>query len=327
MECPTHLGRRRARRGQRRTRCGQTPDSPWWNAGLTVNAAGHGVVRCTAWTGSGSPMTTTPAATGARSSSCTAGRATATTTAPWYRCSTGRRVLVPDLRGFGDTTAPADADATAYGADGQAAEVIALIEEPVGGPVVLGGYDVGSRTAQGVAKARPDLVRGMVISPPVPGAGPASSARTRSASSGTSPSTGSPCPSSSSTATAPPCAPTSSTSGRTGPVPTTCPSPPSSTASPTLTARPGAFVRSINWYRSGSAAVARALGEKTPTRPTGSPRRRRCSGPSTTRCSRATGRTRSTTGSPPPTCASSTASATSSPLEAPEVFAAAIREH
>ena len=41
----------------------------------------------------------------------------------------------------------------------------------MGGPVVLGGYDVGSRTAQGVAKARPDLVRGMVISPPVPGVG------------------------------------------------------------------------------------------------------------------------------------------------------------
>ena len=76
----------------------------------------------------------------------------------------GRRVLVPDLRGFGDTTNPADvdaaADATAYGVDGQAAEVIALIEAAVGGPVVLGGYDVGSRTAQGVAKARPDLVRG-----------------------------------------------------------------------------------------------------------------------------------------------------------------------
>src|SRR5437763_1514718 len=29
-------------------------------------------------------------------------------------------------------------------------------------------------------------------------------------------------------------------------------------------ARAGAFVRSVNWYRSGSAAVARALAEQTP---------------------------------------------------------------
>lgn len=28
--------------------------------------------------------------------------------------------------------------------------------------------------------------------------------------------------------------------------------------------RPGAFVRSVNWYRSGSAAIARALAEQTP---------------------------------------------------------------
>jgi pimeloyl-ACP methyl ester carboxylesterase len=176
----------------------------------------------------------------------------------------GRRVLAPDLRGFGDTTAPDDADATAYGVDGQAAEVIALIEEAVGAPVVLGGYDVGSRTAQGVAKARPDLVRGMVISPPVPGVGTRIlgqdpqrefwyqsfhrldlSARLLD--------------------------------GNRAAVraylehfwthwsgPDYVPEPAQLDRLAEAYAREGAFVRSINWYRSGSAAVARALAEETP---------------------------------------------------------------
>jgi pimeloyl-ACP methyl ester carboxylesterase len=176
----------------------------------------------------------------------------------------GHRVLVPDLRGFGDTTNPAEADATAYGVDGQAAEVVALIEAEVGGPVVLGGYDVGSRTAQGIAKARPDLVRGVVISPPVPGVGTrilgpdpqrefwyqsfhrlALSERLLD--------------------------------GNRAAVraylehfwthwsgPDYDPEPAQLDRLADAYARPGAFVRSINWYRSGSAAVARALNEQTP---------------------------------------------------------------
>jgi pimeloyl-ACP methyl ester carboxylesterase len=36
---------------------------------------------------------------------------------------------------------------------------------------VLGGYDVGSLVAQTVASMRPDLVRALVVSPPLPGAG------------------------------------------------------------------------------------------------------------------------------------------------------------
>jgi len=176
----------------------------------------------------------------------------------------GRRVLVPDLRGFGDTTAPDDADATAYCVDGQAAEVIALIEAAVGGPVVLGGYDVGSRTAQGVAKARPDLVRGMVISPPVPGVGTRilgpdpqrefwyqSFHRLDLAE--------------------------RLLDGNRAAVraylehfwthwsgPDYTPEPAQLDRLADAYAREGAFVRSINWYRSGSAAVARALAEKTP---------------------------------------------------------------
>jgi pimeloyl-ACP methyl ester carboxylesterase len=36
---------------------------------------------------------------------------------------------------------------------------------------VIVGYDVGSFVAQTVAKTRPDLVRALVVSPPLPGAG------------------------------------------------------------------------------------------------------------------------------------------------------------
>jgi pimeloyl-ACP methyl ester carboxylesterase len=37
--------------------------------------------------------------------------------------------------------------------------------------VVLAGYDIGSRIAQAVARDRPDLVRALVIAPPLPGIG------------------------------------------------------------------------------------------------------------------------------------------------------------
>jgi pimeloyl-ACP methyl ester carboxylesterase len=180
----------------------------------------------------------------------------------------GRRVLVPDLRGFGDTTNPADvdaaADATAYGVDGQAAEVIALVEATVGGPVVLGGYDVGSRTAQAVAKARPDLVRGVVISPPVPGVGHRILG---------------PDPQREFWYQAFHRLPLSERllDGNRAAVraylehfwthwsgPDYTPEPAQLARLADAYARPGAFVRSINWYRSGSAAVARALAEQTP---------------------------------------------------------------
>jgi pimeloyl-ACP methyl ester carboxylesterase len=87
------------------------------------------------------------------------------------RLRSRHRLVVPDLRGFGESTGPADAPARAYGADGQARSVLALVEELGTGPVVLAGYDVGSRTAQAAARARPDLVRALVVSPPVPGVG------------------------------------------------------------------------------------------------------------------------------------------------------------
>ena len=81
------------------------------------------------------------------------------------------RVLVPDLRGFGESTAEHAAGPQAYAADAQAASVVALLDELGTGPAVLAGYDVGSRTAQAVARSRPDRVRALVVSPPLPGAG------------------------------------------------------------------------------------------------------------------------------------------------------------
>jgi pimeloyl-ACP methyl ester carboxylesterase len=80
-------------------------------------------------------------------------------------------VVVPDLRGFGESDRHAVDPEGAYGADGQARSVIGLIEELGLERPVLGGYDIGSRVAQTVAQRRPDLVRALVISPPLPGIG------------------------------------------------------------------------------------------------------------------------------------------------------------
>lgn len=79
--------------------------------------------------------------------------------------------LVPDLRGFGGSDRHAVAPTDGYSGVAQAGSVIALIEELGLGPVVLAGYDIGSRIAQVIALERPDLVAALVITPPVPGAG------------------------------------------------------------------------------------------------------------------------------------------------------------
>jgi len=80
-------------------------------------------------------------------------------------------VIVPDLRGFGESDKhPAD-PAAQYSAAAQARSLIGLIGELALGPVVLAGYDVGSRTAQAIARDQPDLVRALVVAPPLPGIG------------------------------------------------------------------------------------------------------------------------------------------------------------
>ncbi len=80
-------------------------------------------------------------------------------------------VVVPDLRGFGESDKHRADPAEQYSADAQARSVVALIEELGLDRPVLGGYDVGSRVAQTVARDRPDLVRALVVSPPLPGIG------------------------------------------------------------------------------------------------------------------------------------------------------------
>lgn len=81
------------------------------------------------------------------------------------------RIVVPDLRGFGESPAPAGAVPADFAADAQARSVLTLVEELGTGPAVLAGYDIGSRIAQAAARARPDLVRALVVSPPLPGVG------------------------------------------------------------------------------------------------------------------------------------------------------------
>jgi pimeloyl-ACP methyl ester carboxylesterase len=80
-------------------------------------------------------------------------------------------VVVPDLRGFGESDKHLADPAAEYNAAAQARSVAGLIEELALGPAVIAGYDIGSRIAQAVARDRPDLVRALVIAPPLPGIG------------------------------------------------------------------------------------------------------------------------------------------------------------
>ena len=80
-------------------------------------------------------------------------------------------VIVPDLRGFGESDKHPAEPARQYNAAAQARSITGLIGELGLGQVVLAGYDIGSRIAQAVARDRPDLVRALVIAPPLPGIG------------------------------------------------------------------------------------------------------------------------------------------------------------
>jgi pimeloyl-ACP methyl ester carboxylesterase len=80
-------------------------------------------------------------------------------------------VVVPDLRGFGESDKHRADPAAQYNAAAQARSVAGLIQELALGPAVIAGYDIGSRIAQAVAAGRPDLVRALVIAPPLPGIG------------------------------------------------------------------------------------------------------------------------------------------------------------
>jgi pimeloyl-ACP methyl ester carboxylesterase len=83
----------------------------------------------------------------------------------------GHEVVVPDLRGFGESDKHAVDPAAQYGVAGQARSVLGLIEELGLDRPVLAGYDIGSRIAQGIARSKPESVDGLVVAPPLPGIG------------------------------------------------------------------------------------------------------------------------------------------------------------
>jgi pimeloyl-ACP methyl ester carboxylesterase len=87
----------------------------------------------------------------------------------------GVGVLAPDLRGFGESDKrPHDgsaAEPAAYGAAAQARSVVGLLDELGIERAVVAGYDVGSRTAQALARECPQRVAALVVTPPLPGAG------------------------------------------------------------------------------------------------------------------------------------------------------------
>jgi pimeloyl-ACP methyl ester carboxylesterase len=174
------------------------------------------------------------------------------------------RVVVPDLRGFGETEGSA-ADAAQYAAAGQARSVVGLVEALGLGPVVVAGYDVGSRVAQQVAATRPDLVRALVVSPPLPGAGervlsPSAQGEFWYQSFHQLELAGRLVDGSRDAASAylehfwthwsgPDFEPDAAELDRLA----------------TGYGRPGAFVASINWYRAGAGMVARSLAERAPS--------------------------------------------------------------
>ena len=182
---------------------------------------------------------------------CTAGRAGAPTTATSSRCcSPHADVVVPDLRGFGESDRHDRPPTEAYPPTAQAASVLGLIEELGLDRPVLVGYDVGSRVAP---HDRDDAARTRSARSCSPRRcpAPASGSCTAEASSGTSRSTGCRSPSAmiDGNAGGGPHLP-AATSGSTGARPAGRSRPTASTRSSRST--PARRVpRSIAWYRVG----------------------------------------------------------------------------
>jgi len=80
-------------------------------------------------------------------------------------------VVVPDLRGFGESDKHLADPASQYSAAAQARAIAGLIAELALERPVIAGYDIGSRIAQTIARHRPGLASALVLSPPLPGIG------------------------------------------------------------------------------------------------------------------------------------------------------------
>lgn len=76
-------------------------------------------------------------------------------------------VVVPDLRGFGESERDPDGD---HAMAAQVRAVVELMDHVGFADAVVGGYDVGSRVAQQLAVEHPGRVRALVVTPPLPGA-------------------------------------------------------------------------------------------------------------------------------------------------------------
>ena len=98
-------------------------------------------------------------------------------------------VIVPDLRGFGESDKHPAEPARQYNAVAQARSIAGLIGELGLGQVVLAGYDIGSRIAQAIAGTVPTWSVPWSSRRRCPGSGTGSSPRGPSGSSGTRPST------------------------------------------------------------------------------------------------------------------------------------------
>ena len=81
------------------------------------------------------------------------------------------RVVVPDLRGFGDSDRYAVPPAEGYSAAAQMRSVLGLLDDLGIAHAVFAGYDIGSRLIQTVVGQAPQRVRAAVLTPPLPGAG------------------------------------------------------------------------------------------------------------------------------------------------------------
>jgi pimeloyl-ACP methyl ester carboxylesterase len=87
------------------------------------------------------------------------------------RLRDGADVIACDLRGFGASDKHPQDPATAYSAAAQARSVLGLIDELGLRAPVIAGYDIGSRIAQAIARTAPERVRAIVVCPPLPGVG------------------------------------------------------------------------------------------------------------------------------------------------------------
>lgn len=75
------------------------------------------------------------------------------------------RVIAVDLRGHGRSSVPKDG----FSPPTFAADLAALIDTLVGGPVAIVGHSLGTVVASTIAVERPELVKGMVLVDPVYG--------------------------------------------------------------------------------------------------------------------------------------------------------------